>query len=147
MKIIITESQLKMLMLIKESEDKTNGYIAKLNDIAKILNNIYSKVSFITIAEMLNRETDIKPIYNMVNNLEKQNSNLKHEINVFFNSFDEDTYFAKWEKISESIDELYYKNVAKITVLTTIVNSLDNIVYDSEDYKDAFSDIESINIG
>jgi hypothetical protein len=147
MKIIITESQLKMLMLIKESEDKTNTYIAKLNDIAKILNNIYSKVSFITIAEMLNRETDIKPIYDMVNNLEKQNSNLKHEINVFFNSFDEDTYFAKWEKISEGIDELYYKNVAKITVLTTIVNSLDNIVYDSEDYKDAFSDIESINIG
>jgi len=147
MKIIITESQLKMLMLIKESEDKTNTYIAKLNDIAKILNNIYSKVSFITIAEMLNRETDIKPIYDMVNNLEKQNSALRHEINVFFNSFDEDTYFAKWEKISENIDELYYKNVAKITVLTTIVNSLDNIVYDSEDYKDAFSDIESINIG
>ena len=147
MKIIITEKQLEALKLLKESDDRINSYVNNLNNITKELNKAYSKLSYITIAELLSGESDIDPISVMVNSLEVKNSKISDEFNRFFKSFDEDTYYNMWEKTHDALEKLYYKNIDKINVLLTIISNLGNLVYDNEDNKSVFSDIESINIG
>lgn len=147
MKIIITEKQLEALKLLKESDDRINSYVNNLNNITKELNKAYSKLSYITIAELLSGESDIDPISVMVNSLEVKNSKITDEFNRFFKSFDEDTYYNTWEKTHDALEKLYYKNIDKINVLLTIISNLGNVVYDNQGNKSVFSDIESINIG
>ena len=144
MGIIFTKNQLRLL---KESDDRTNMYIAKLKNITKELNKIYSQISFVTIAELIKEEVKIDSFYDAVNNLEKLNSNLRDEFNAFFESFDEDTYYAKWETFHDYMEDLYYNNLAKITSLSSIFNTLDNLVHDNEHHNEAFPDEDTINIG
>lgn len=145
-KIIITEKQLTLLKILTESENKVKDYSARLNNITNQLNKAYTNINFISVAELLNGEADINPISNIVNGLDAQNSKISAEFENFFKSFDEDTYYNTWETIHNNLESVYYSNMKKITALLTIISDLGNLVYNNEDYKDAFSDIKSINL-
>ena len=146
MKIIITEAQLKMLELLKEGENTIADYNSRLVNITNQLNKTYNSISFINVAELINGEVEINPIYNMVNSLDAQNSKISAEFEQYFKSFDEDTYYDKWEPTHNALEKVYYKNMDKINVLLTIINDLGNFVDDNEKTKEVFSDIESINL-
>jgi hypothetical protein len=147
MKIIITEAQLKMLELLKEGENTIADYNSRLVNITNQLNKTYNSISFINVAELINGEVEINPIYNMVNSLDAQNSKISDEFEQYFKSFDEDTYYDKWAPTHNALDKVYYKNMDKINVLLTIIADLGNFVDDNEKTKEVFSDIESINLG
>ena len=146
MKIIITEAQLKMLELLKEGENAIADYNSRLVNITNQLNKTYTSISFINVAELINGEVEINPVYNMVNSLDAQNSKISAEFEQYFKSFDEDTYYDKWEPTHNALEKVYYKNMDKINVLLTIIADLGNFVDDNEKTKEVFSDIESINL-
>jgi hypothetical protein len=146
MKIIITEAQLKMLELLKEGENTIADYNSRLVNITNQLNKTYNSISFINVAELINGEVEINPVYNMVNSLDAQNSKISAEFEQYFKSFDEDTYYDKWEPTHNALEKVYYKNMDKINVLLTIIADLGNFVDDNEKTKEVFSDIESINL-
>jgi len=146
MKIIITEAQLKMLELLNEGENTIADYNSRLVNITNQLNKTYTSISFINVAELINGEVEINPVYNMVNSLDAQNSKISAEFEQYFKSFDEDTYYDKWEPTHNALEKVYYKNMDKINVLLTIIADLGNFVDDNEKTKEVFSDIESINL-
>ena len=146
MKIIITEAQLKMLELLKEGENTIADYNSRLVNITNQLNKTYNSISFINVAELINGEVEINPVYNMVYSLDAQNSKISAEFEHYYKSFDEDTYYDKWEPTHNALEKVYYKNMDKINVLLTIINDLGNFVDDNEKTKEVFSDIESINL-
>jgi hypothetical protein len=146
MKIIITEAQLKMLELLKEGENTIADYNSRLVNITNQLNKTYTSINFINVAELINGEVEINPVYNMVNSLDAQNSKISAEFEQYFKSFDEDTYYDKWEPTHNALEKVYYKNMDKINVLLTIIADLGNFVDDNEKTKEVFSDIESINL-
>jgi hypothetical protein len=135
-----------MLELLKEGENTIADYNSRLVNITNQLNKTYNSISFINVAELINGEVEINPVYNMVNSLDAQNSKISAEFEQYFKSFDEDTYYDKWEPTHNALEKVYYKNMDKINVLLTIIADLGNFVDDNEKTKEVFSDIESINL-
>ena len=66
MKIILTESQVKLLTLIKENEDVLNQFNSKINTLTNSLNKFYTNINFISLAELLNGEVDVKSLISKI---------------------------------------------------------------------------------
>jgi predicted component of type VI protein secretion system len=149
MKIILTESQLEMLRLIKENEDAISKFEARLNLITKQLNNVYNKIMFINISELLNNEPDVSELLKFVEQLDESNYNIDSEMTKYFDSFDESVYKEKFEAIHSNLEKIYYNNSDKMNVISTILMNLEDLVNSSakNKYMDVFSDIKDINIG
>ncbi len=62
MKIIITESQLGRLKILKEQQDDIDKYRAFCQIKAEEVNNIYNKVSYETLANFLNMSVDVEQL-------------------------------------------------------------------------------------
>jgi len=149
MKIILTESQLEMLRLIKENEDTISKFEARLNLITKQLNNVYNKIMFINISELLNNEPDVSELLKFVEQLDESNYNIDSEMTKYFDSFDESVYKEKFETIHSNLEKIYYNNSDKMNVISTILMNLEDLVNSSakNKYRGVFSDIKDINIG
>jgi len=144
MKIIVTERQLEILKLIKENEDVINKFKSRFNTITRQLNSLYSKIQFINVAELINKEIDVKELLDLVNSLESSNDEIKSDMTKFFNSDGEAAYVKKFESIDYDIEmNYYYKNSDKINVISTILMYLEELVDKSVDnkYQDVFKDI------
>lgn len=144
MKIIITETQLEMLKLLKESENNIKNYKTRLNNITNQLNTTYTNINFFSIAELITGEIEINPIYLKVNELDSQNSKIYNEIEQYFKSFNGED--DKWSKVHDVLEDLYYKNSDKINILSTILIDLGNLVEANTETKEVFSDIKSIDL-
>jgi hypothetical protein len=144
MKIIITETQLEMLKLLKESENNIKNYKTRLNNITNQLNTTYTNINFFSIAELITGEIEINPIYLKVNELDSQNSKIYNEIEQYFKSFNGED--DKWSKVHDVLEDLYYKNSDKINILSTILIDLGNLVEGNTETKEVFSDIKSIDL-
>jgi predicted component of type VI protein secretion system len=149
MKIILTESQLEMLRLIKEIEDAISKFEARLNLITKQLNNVYNKIMFINISELLNNEPDVSELLKFVEQLDESNFNINSEMTKYFKSINKSLYKEKFEAIHSNLEKIYYNNSDKMNVISTILMNLEDLVNSSakNKYRDVFSDIKDINIG
>lgn len=133
MKIIVTERQLEILKLIKENEDVINTFKSRFNAITRQLNSLYSKIQFINVAELINKEIDVKELLDFVNSLELSNDKIESDMTEFFNSEGEAAYVKKFESIHYDIEKNYnYKNSRKINVISAILMNLDKLVDDLE---------------
>jgi hypothetical protein len=146
MKIILTESQVKLLTLIKENEDVLNQFNSKINTLTNSLNKFYTNINFISLAELLNGEVDVKSLISKIEAMEGEYYKTDKEMYKYFNSFGEDAYFDKWVSIHDNLDSLNHKNYDKINVILSILMDLDSLVSANEDTKNLFSDIKSINL-
>jgi predicted component of type VI protein secretion system len=149
MKIILTESQLEMLRLIKEIEDAISKFEARLNLITKQLNNVYNKIMFINISELLNNEPDVSELLKFVEEKDESNYNIDSEMTKYFDSINKSVYKKKFEPIHKNLETIYYNNSDKMNVISTILMNLEDLVNSSakNKYRDVFSDIKDINIG
>jgi predicted nucleic acid-binding Zn-ribbon protein len=130
MKIILTEKQLELLKLITENQDVIANFKNSISNINNLLNKLYTDINFISLAELLNGEIDIKAFNSRIDNIESEYDKLGASMEKYFNSFDEDEYF-------------YHD---KINIISSILMDLDSLISDNEDTKDVFSDIKSINL-
>lgn len=146
MKVILTEKQLELLTMIKESEDIIMKFQTRLNKITEELNKLYTSINFISVAELLNGEVDVKELMNKSENLDELNTNVSGDMRKYFDSFSEETYYDKFEDLHIKLDDLYYKNSGKINIISSILMDLDDLVEGNTDSNKSFSDIKSINL-
>jgi hypothetical protein len=146
MKIILTESQVKLLKLINENEDVLNQFTNRINATNNALNKFYTDINFISLAELLNGEIDIKMLIQKSDNLDSEQHKISNDMEKYFNSFGEDAYFDKWVAIHDKFDILNRKNYDKINVISSILMDLDTLVDSNENIKNLFSDIKSLNL-
>lgn len=146
MKIILTEKQLELLRLITENEDVISNYKNNISNINNLLNKLYTDINFISLAELLNGEIDIKTFNSRIDNIESEYDKLNASMEKYFNSFGEDEYFYKWSSVHNELEKLNHSNYDKINVISSILMDLDSLISDNEDTKEVFSDIKSINL-
>lgn len=142
MKIILTEDQFELLKLIKENENTIYNFQSKFNKITEELNKLFTKINFISVSELIGGEIDVESFLDNITRLDESNLNIKSEMSKYFESFDDD----KFEKIYNSLENLYYVNSKKINLISTILISLKDLVDGSEGGLEIFSDIKSINL-
>jgi hypothetical protein len=146
MKIILTENQLQLLKLIKENEDVLNQFTNRISAVNKALNKFYTDINFISLAELLNGEIDVKLLIQKSDNLDSEQHKIGNDMDKYFKSFGDDAYFDKWVAIHHNLDSLNYKNYDKINAISSILMDLDSLVDDNETTKNLFSDIKSLNL-
>jgi hypothetical protein len=146
MKIILTENQVKLLKLINENEDVLNQFTNRISAVNKALNKFYTDINFISLAELLNGEVDVKLLIQKSDNLDNEQHKIGTDMERYFNSFGEDAYFDKWVAIHDKLDSLNHKNYDKINVISSILMDLDSLVDANENTKNLFSDIKSVNL-
>jgi DNA-binding ferritin-like protein (Dps family) len=146
MKIIITEKQLKLIGLIKENENVLNQFNSRISSLNNTLNKFYTHINFISLAELLNGEIDIKIFVNKISQLNDEYHKISKDMYRYFNSSGEDVYFEKWATIHDNLDGLNNKNYDKINVISSILETLETLVNNNGDAKNLFSDIKSIDL-
>jgi hypothetical protein len=146
MKIILTENQLQLLKLIKENEDVLNQFTNRISAVNRALNKFYTDINFISLAELLNGEVDVKLLIQKSDNLDNEQHKISKDMEKYFNSFGEDAYFDKWVAIHDNLDSLNHKNYDKINVISSLLMDLDSLVDSNENTKNLFSDIKSVNL-
>lgn len=142
MKIILTEDQFELLKLIKENENKIYYFQSEFNKKTEELNKLFTKINFISVSELIGGEIDVESFLDDITRLDESNFNIKSEMSEYFESFDDD----KFEKIYNSLENLYSVNSKKINLISTILISLKDLVDGSEGGLEIFSDIKSINL-
>jgi hypothetical protein len=146
MKIILTEKQLELLKLITENQDVIANFKNSISNINNLLNKLYTDINFISLAELLNGEIDIKAFNSRIDNIESEYDKLGASMEKYFNSFDEDEYFYNLSSVHDGLESLNHNNHDKINIISSILMDLDSLISDNEDTKDVFSDIKSINL-
>ncbi|MEN6293184.1 MAG: hypothetical protein ABFD07_14380 [Methanobacterium sp.] len=92
MKVILTEKQLELLKVIKENEEVMMKFRTRLTKITDELNKLYTNVNFISIAELLNGEVDVKVLLKKSEDLDSLNFSISSEMSKYFDSFSEEEY-------------------------------------------------------
>jgi hypothetical protein len=146
MKVILTEKQLELLRVIKENEEVIMKFQTRLTKITDELNKLYTTINFISVAELLNGEVDVKALLGKNENLDDLNVSISGEMRKYFDSFSEEIYYDKFEDLHNKLDDIYYKNSNKINIIGSILMDLDDLVDENEDTKKSFLDIKSINL-
>jgi hypothetical protein len=146
MKVILTEKQLELLKMVKENEDTIMKFQTRLNKITDELNKLYTTINFISVAELLNGEIDVKELLSKNEKLDEINLNISREITKYFDSFTEEVYYGQYEDLHNKLDDLYFVNSNKINIIGSILMDLDDLVDENENTKKSFSDIKSINL-
>lgn len=146
MKVIITEKQLELLKLIKESEDVIVKFQKRLNNVNEELNKIYTTINFISVAELLNGEINVKELMNKSEKLDGLNLDISRDIQQYFDSFGEETFNDELESLYTKLDDFYYKNSNKINIISSILMDLDDLVEGNVNSGKSFLDIKQINL-
>lgn len=146
MRIILTENQVKLLKLINENEDVLNQFTNRISAVNKALNKFYTDINFISLAELLNGEVDVKLLIQKSDNLDSEQREIRVNMEKYFKSFGDDAYFDKWVVIHDNLDSLNHKNYDKINVISSLLMDLDSLVDSNENTKNLFYDIKSVNL-
>jgi len=146
MKIRLTEAQMKRVQLITEGKDRVDVFLNKADEIKDKVNRLYSKITFTTLAELLEGESDLS-VY--INQLEQWRTVLYTHFkraDDFFNNMPEDVYYEKWEDLHNKVDDTHQEvSYNKIDVLEDLIEKLKDFAEDDIEEK-YFKDIKKIDI-
>jgi uncharacterized coiled-coil DUF342 family protein len=145
MKIRLTETQLQKAKLITEGKQRIDIYLNKADDIKEKVNRLYSKITYTTLAELLEGESDLS-VY--LNKLERWRTVLYthyRRADEFFQNMSDDEYHDKFEdlhtKVNDTHQEVEYQ---KIDVLEDLIEKLKDFA--ESDVEDKFKDIKKMDI-
>lgn len=94
-RVKITESQYQMVQMLKENIDFAEKTKSKFGDIKKAANKLYSIITFSTIAEIRDGDTDVGIIEQKLEKLHDALNTTDRRVSDYFDRYDEDTYYAK----------------------------------------------------
>ena len=112
-------------------------------------NALWNKVTFITVADILAGDVDLRELDRKCWELMDANSNATRSLSREVDSVPEDEYFEKYEDLHSATEDLLYESSGKLSVIDTIISALRSIEEKAEEdnFKDKFSDIQQINLG
>lgn len=139
MKIKLTESQIKKLKLITEGYEVVNTFMEKADEIKDIVNRMYSKLTFTTLAEIIDGEIDLGVMTHKLEQLRTVMYTYSKKAQMFFENIPQDKY-DEWEDLHNKFDDKYQEVLYhKIDILEELINSLE--VFVQQDIKQNFTDI------
>ena len=125
MRVILTEEQLKLVRLIKENTEFSEMINSRVEEVKKNADGLYNIITFTTIAEIRDGETDISVMEQKVKNLDSILMNLSRKVSDYFKRYDEDTYFAKkLDEVEGDLEDRIRTVDKKIMALDRIVTQL-----------------------
>lgn len=125
MRVILTEEQLKLVKLIKESNDFSDKIKDNIKSIKEELDRLYNIITFTTIAEIRDGDTDISVVERKVDEYSNKIDNISRKVSTYFDRFDEETFYAK--KLDDVQDDLESRILTinrKVMALGDIVSQL-----------------------
>jgi hypothetical protein len=145
MKVRLTEAQLKRAKLITEGNERVDTFLNKAEDIKEKVNRLYSKITYTTLAELLEGESDLG-VY--LQKLEQWRTVLythHKRASDFFQNMPEEEYYDKWEDLDTKVDDTFQEVVYhKVDVLEEIIEKLKDFA--ESDVEEKFKDIKKIDI-
>lgn len=125
MRVILTEDQLKVIKLIKENEDFSDKINTLIKDIKEQLDRLYNIITFTTIAEIRDGDTDISVIERKVEEYNDKIDNISRKISTYFDRFDEETFYAKkLDDVQNDLESRVLTINRKVMALGEIVSQL-----------------------
>jgi hypothetical protein len=119
MKIKLTESQAKRLKLINENYDEISRFEEFCETKVKLVDKYYVRVSFITIAEILNKEVNFEVINEELNAIEREISQASEIANDYVESLSEELFYR--------VRNAEHKVMDKLTSLQLITMDLETL--------------------
>lgn len=144
MKVRLTESQIKKVKLITEGREILNKFLEKVDTIRDKVNRLYTKITYTTLAELLEGESDLE-VY--LGDLEIWRTVLHTHYNRskdFFNKVTSDEY-NKWEDLDTKVKETYEEiQTQKIDALEDLISKMKDFA--EEDIESYFKDVKKLDI-
>ena len=147
MKLRITESQLKKAKLITEGQEVVHTFMTKADDIKEILNRLYSKLIFSTLAEVVEGDIDLNVITNKLEQLRTVLYTYYKKGEMFFNNMPEAEFDGdnKWGDLQMKMEDTYQEvHYNKLDVLEELIDDLKSVV--DRDVEKSFKDIKKMDI-
>jgi hypothetical protein len=130
---------------MREQFEKYYQIIEKLK---RSTNSLWSKVSFISVAEVINSEVDLRELDQLCWNLKTTEMDSRREAYRKIESYPDDEYDGELEEIDNELDDLFRLISNKLDAVEVIIDSLKKIEEKSEEenYLDLFNDLSSIQL-
>lgn len=112
------------------------------------VNALWTKVTFIQVAEVINNEIDLRELDKKCTLISDNAVEAKRSLSNLFDSMDEDEYFERYEDDHTRVENLFYAIDDKAGVIESILYQLINISDKSEEdsFTDKFGDAQNIDI-
>lgn len=154
MRVILTEEQLKLVRLIKENTEFYEKIKTRVDEIKKNADGLYNIITFTTIAEIRDGETDISVMERKVKELDNILYNIGKKVSDYFERYDEETYFAKkLDDVQNDLEDRIRTVDKKLMALDSIVTHLKPFAKVDEygdarekDWDEPFNNISPINL-
>ena len=127
MKVILTEDQVKLVKLIKENTEFSDKVKDAIKDLKDTLNKMYSVLTFTTIAEIRDGETDILVYQQKYETLDDKYNNLRRKVDAFEQRYMDEN--GDWPnplmgEIYDDLDMRLYNLSPKVDGLGLLIDTL-----------------------
>lgn len=141
MKVRITESQAKRLNFINEDTDMVSQFEQYCKVKVQELNNIYVKVSNLTIIDIFENLVNFSELYNYVSNIENKLLEAEKKTYDYINNLPDND-------LDTRIDKAYYSVSDKLNSIQLIIMELEKLQNLNAEHKlkESFNDIKPIDI-
>ncbi len=125
-----------------------NKYKSVAAKLTKSANSLWSKVTFISVSDILSNEVDLRAMDKLCWELNDLSSSATRALSKEMDSLPEDEYFDKYEDMHIQTENLFYAVDKKLDTVDLIISTLKEIQDKSEedDFNSRFEDISKINI-
>jgi hypothetical protein len=147
MKVRLTEGQYDMVRLLKEGEESIEVFKSKAVSVNDAVNRVFNKLTFSTIAEILDGDFEIKTINDDLDQLEATLDKDWKKVEFFLNQKwkeDEDDFFDNWDDINGKLDDIHSDVIKKIEIIRDLLDNMITLM--DSDIEEAFKDNRPINI-
>lgn len=123
-------------------------YYQTIEKLTRAANTMWSTVSFISVAEIINKEVNLYELDRTCWSLKEIEMNSRKDLSAKMKSYSDDEYEGKLEEIDNELDELFRIVSNKLDAIDDTVSNLKNVLDRSEedDYLNLFGDISIISI-
>lgn len=123
-------------------------YYQTIEKLTHAANTMWSTISFISVAEIINKEVNLYELDRTCWSLKEIEMNSRKDLSAKMKSYSDDEYEGKLEEIDNELDELFRIVSNKLDAIDDTVSNLKNVLDRSEedDYLNLFGDISIISI-
>lgn len=147
MKVRLTELQLKKVKLITEGQERTHIFLQKADEIKEKVNRLYSKITFTTLAELLEGESDLSVYLNKLEQWRTIMYTHYKRVTDFFNMMSDKEFYnnPKWEELQMKVDDTFQHIVyEKINTMEDLIEKLKDFA--ESNIEEKFKDIKKADI-
>lgn len=143
-RIKLTESQYNKLKLINEQSEAANSIFKEYDELEKMTNSIWTKVSFINIGDLYNEKDNLFDLSRQLSELDSKKYDISGKQEAILASVEAGQGKNAMYDLDSKFDTRYNKVSMKIDTLDSLVNGLYDVAQKLHDDTDEVSGIENL---